>query len=595
MWSGFDANAAYLRHQAAKKKEKEAAAKKAAAEAKRKREAAAARKKKQEARAKKAAADKKAAQMAEAKRQAAAKAKREAAAKAKSEAAAKAKREAAAQSKRKAAAKAKSEADAKAAAKARREAAAKATKQAPVKQAPVKQAPKKLTPQERLAQARLDAAEAQKNVDLDAIEKALADNNIGQIKKDKDGNWKQQTVEEAKWDKPPAPGTKAHADLKKEDPARLKAMEDKRNKERAATKKKTPKASPSAPERPADVPKYVWDRATSNTLDGLNPTLVTNNPETRDALIDAGYGDWVKAAYEQHMDENANGRIKNGADPAEAWEAAQGVGGGWYADNHGGYKNDTVQPTGEEELTLGGSNGVTNEDYVAPKPPVVEPPPTSEPPTTGGGMFDNIGGTVDDVRGGGQTGGGQTGGSVTGPTQEEMMAEYERKLEEAQAAQQAAYEQQLKAQQEQYEKQKADAEAARQAEIERQAAARQAEIERRAAEKAAKEAANKKSWSNANAAAAGMTGGSAGPAYTKKYGQGSNAGGLMSGVNSVRGNPQTAAGARPQTARPPVDGAMPNGKPSNMASTPWADAFLRSKKAAEAPGPVSGMMSKWME
>jgi membrane protein involved in colicin uptake len=185
------------------------------------------------------------------------------------------------------------------------------------------------------------------------------------------------------------------------------------------------------------------------------------------------------------------------------------------------------------------------------------------------------------------------------------MAENERRLEEARAAQQAAYEQQLKAQQEQYERQKAEAEAARQAEIERQAAARQAEIERRAAEKAAKEAANKKSWSNANAAAAGMTGGSAGPAYTKKYGQGSNAGGLMSGVNSVRGRPHVydtdanaelpTGGAGSQPGRPPVDGIMPNGKASNMGSTPWADAFLRSKKAAEAPGPVSGMMSKWME
>jgi hypothetical protein len=30
-------------------------------------------------------------------------------------------------------------------------------------------------------------------------------------------------------------------------------------------------------------------------------------------------------------------------------------------------------------------------------------------------------------------------------------------------------------------------------------------------------------------------------------------------------------------------------------TTPWADAFLRSKKAAEAPGAVSGMMKKWME
>ena len=34
---------------------------------------------------------------------------------------------------------------------------------------------------------------------------------------------------------------------------------------------------------------------------------------------------------------------------------------------------------------------------------------------------------------------------------------------------------------------------------------------------------------------------------------------------------------------------------TQQSKTPWADAYLRSKKAAEAPGPVSGMMSKWME
>jgi len=44
--------------------------------------------------------------------------------------------------------------------------------------------------------------------------------------------------------------------------------------------------------------------------------------------------------------------------------------------------------------------------------------------------------------------------------------------------------------------------------------------------------------------------------------------------------------------KPPEDTYQ---SPPVQPSTPWADAFLRSKKAAEAPGPVSGMMSKWME
>lgn len=186
-----------------------------------------------------------------------------------------------------------------------------------------------------------------------------------QIVKNPDGSW-------AIVDAPttaPSPGSSAWYQMNNTDPGMLAQLEQERAAARAAAQTSTPTADPNAGDRPEGVSQYVWDRATSGTLDGLNATSVTNSPETRDALIAAGYEDWVKAAYQKHMDENANGMIANGADPGEAWSSAQNVGGGWYADNYGSYTNDTVRPTGEDELTLGGSSGVTNPGYVAPTLP----------------------------------------------------------------------------------------------------------------------------------------------------------------------------------------------------------------------------------
>ena len=355
-------------------------------------------------------------------------------------------------------------------------------------------------------------------------------------------------------------------------------------------------------DRPEGVSRYLWEKVL-NGDSNFNKALVSKNPEVSEAIASAGHGDWVKAIHEQSMDQAASHYMGNGADPSAAYATAQNP---WYNKNFGKYENTTVSNTGNNELGFGGSTGApSNPGYVAPEVP-------TPPPATGGnpgGMFGGLTGAVQDTRPPEAT---PPGGAITGPTQEEALAAYQEQLAAAQAAQQAAYEKQLAAQQAQYEQQKADA-----------AAARQAEIDRRAAEQAAKQEANKQSWSNANAAAAGVAGGSSSSGYTKKYGQGSNAGGLMAGVNSVKGNPNRAAdvlptgGARPSGPQPgfkepvmsappkpshqpqsslvPMDGAMPNGKPSNMGSTPWADAFLRSKKAAEAPGPVSGMMSKWME
>jgi hypothetical protein len=345
-------------------------------------------------------------------------------------------------------------------------------------------------------------------------------------------------------------------------------------------------------DRPEGVSRYLWEKVL-NGDSNFNKALVSKNPEISDAIAAAGHGDWVKAIHEQAMDEAANHYMGNGADASAAYATAQNP---WYKKNHGSYKNETVSNTGNDELGFGGSTGApSNPGYVAPevpKPVVEESPATSGNP---GGMFGNLTGQVQDTRPPEETP--PPGGAITGPTQEEMLAAYEEKLAAAQAAQQAAYQEQLAAQQAQYDQQ-----------VAAQQAAKQAEIDRRNAEKAAAQAANKQSWSNANAAAAGAA--SSSPAYTKKYGQGSNAGGLMAGVGSVRGNSNRTAdvlptgGARP--SGPPTGGFKPNDdtgfgpqpgapKPSHQPSTPWADAFVRSKKAAEAPGPVSGMMSKWME
>jgi hypothetical protein len=188
------------------------------------------------------------------------------------------------------------------------------------------------------------------------------------------------------------------------------------------------------------------------------------------------------------------------------------------------------------------------------RPPedVPPPPPTGNPGGSAGDIMDIINGTrpptstpVKD-----QT---PPGGVITGPTYEEQQAAYAEQLAAAQAAQKAAYEEQLRQQQAQYEQQRQAEQAAYEQRQADAAAARQAEIDRRNAEALAKKEANNASWANANAAAAGVA--SSAPSYTKKYGEGSNAGGLLSGVNSVRGN----------------------------------------SAAVKAPGPVSGMMKKWME
>ena len=140
-----------------------------------------------------------------------------------------------------------------------------------------------------------------------------------------------------------------------------------------------------AASRPEGVSESIWLHANDGNMSGFNVTSVTRNPEVRDALIEAGFGDWVKAVHEKHMDQNAGHAIGNGANEADAWDRAQLD---WYTQNYGAYGNSTV--AGDSNI---GSLGFGHEQakpvgtpdipyvpptYTPPQPPAQQPPSVPE-------------------------------------------------------------------------------------------------------------------------------------------------------------------------------------------------------------------------
>ncbi len=100
--------------------------------------------------------------------------------------------------------------------------------------------------------------------------------------------------------------------------------------------------------KPEGVSQYLWDRATGASPYGFNPTLITRDPATRDALVAAGYEDFVKKAHENHMDQAAGHWGGNGATDDVYARANDNV--TWYQDNYGAYGGDP----GIREKTEGG-------------------------------------------------------------------------------------------------------------------------------------------------------------------------------------------------------------------------------------------------
>ena len=130
----------------------------------------------------------------------------------------------------------------------------------------------------------------------------------------------------------PSPGSSAYTRMQRENPELIDALYAERNRMRGAVKNVgAPKASTPPP---PGVSQNIWNKANAGHIDGFNATSITRNAEQRDALIEAGYGDFVKAAYERHMNENAGHAIGNGADPNQAMANAQLD---WYNQNYGTY------------------------------------------------------------------------------------------------------------------------------------------------------------------------------------------------------------------------------------------------------------------
>ena len=136
-----------------------------------------------------------------------------------------------------------------------------------------------------------------------------------------------------------------------------------------------------AASRPEGVSESLWLHANDGNMSGFNVTSVTRDPEARDALIEAGFGDWVKAVHEQHMDQNAGHAIGNGANEGDAWRRAQLD---WYTQNYGEYGNPTVAGDsnignlgfGHEQAKPIGTNEnpYVPPSYTPPQPPAQQPP-----------------------------------------------------------------------------------------------------------------------------------------------------------------------------------------------------------------------------
>jgi len=86
-------------------------------------------------------------------------------------------------------------------------------------------------------------------------------------------------------------------------------------------------------DRPEEVSRYLWEKI-KNGDSNFNKTLVTRNPETRDAIVNAGYGEAVKDIHEQAMEEAAAHYVGNGAAASDAFNTAQSD---WYNQNVGAY------------------------------------------------------------------------------------------------------------------------------------------------------------------------------------------------------------------------------------------------------------------
>ena len=118
------------------------------------------------------------------------------------------------------------------------------------------------------------------------------------------------------------------------------------------------------------VSDYIMERVNNGAYNLNLASITRGDGATRDALVNAGYGDWVKGAYERAMDQRAAHYGGNGAD--DAMGNAQL---GWYNDRYG---------------TYGGQQAQTQ--------PVGQPMPIAPQQGNPSGMFNGLAGVTNIVR-----------------------------------------------------------------------------------------------------------------------------------------------------------------------------------------------------
>ena len=130
------------------------------------------------------------------------------------------------------------------------------------------------------------------------------------------------------------------------------------------------------------VSDYIMERVNNGAYNMNLASITHGDGATRDALVNAGYGDWVKGAYERAMDQRAAHYGGNGAQDAMANAQL-----GWYNDRYGNYSGGQ-QPAPGTTVSSGPN---------ANQPP---PPATySDAARRAGGMFNALSGANNLVRG----------------------------------------------------------------------------------------------------------------------------------------------------------------------------------------------------
>ena len=297
-------------------------------------------------------------------------------------------------------------------------------------------------------------------------------------------------------------------------------------------------------DRPEEVSRYVWEKI-KNGDSNFNKTLVTRNPETRDAIVNAGYGEAVKDIHEQAMEEAAAHYVGNGANASDAFNTAQSD---WYNQNVGAYTPEAAAAKATAKA----------EAEAKPPMPPAEPTKGQPPVNTGGGIgafFNGIrNGSATNIKGNLPVGGTDASVTVNQQPAGNPSGMFNNLMNVVNNVRNPNTTEPVK-----YTQEEINAELKTRAEA---AAAEEAAAQLAAANEAAQ-----------NQAALFNPTQEAGPVRNRNF--------------------QTVDYGIQGGSTPNVNTGI--GVASQSQATPWADAYMRAQQSAAKQGPISGLFNREME